>query len=266
MSGREILDQALAGRRLDDVFILDCHGHLDMWKAMAGLPCDAEAIIESMDRVGIDMLCINKWNCPDVVQANTDIGDAIRKYPKRFVGYAATQPCLGKDATLHELHRCFDELGCTGIKIHYGYETLPMRDRWSLADFQVTMNAIYEFAAERECSLLCHWDVPVDVIQRYPSAKFILAHALAFRQSADLYGPYPNAYFDTAASLTLRGNLDYFMHKVGVDRILYGSDMPFSNPAYRLGQIVGTRVEDRHLRQILGGNMARILNISGRQG
>ena len=260
MSARQILDHALHGRRLDDVFILDCHGHLDMWKAMAGFPGDAETLIENMDRIGINMLCINKWNCPDVFQANTDVGKAVRNYPERFVGFATTQPCLGKEATLAELHRCFDELGCVGINIHDGYETLPLRDRWNLAEFQVTMHAICEFAAERGCSLLCHWAVPIEFIQQYPDARFILAHALAFRQYADIYHPYANAYFDTAATTNLRGNLDYFIHIVGAERILYGSDMPYSNPAYRLGQVIGTRVDDRQLRQILGGNMARVLN------
>ena len=261
MSERRILDAALAGQTLDDVFIIDCHGHLDHWKPMSGMACDVDSMIADMDRVGIDMLCINKWNCPDIFQGNTDVANAMRKYPGRFVAYAATQPCLGKQVTLDELKRCFDELGFSGIKIHNAYELLPMRDMWHLPEFQEVMDVIWEFAAERKCSLLCHWSVPEAVVKRYPEAQFIMAHALGVLQYAHIYAPYPNAYFDTAASTNLRGNLEYFIDKVGAQRVLYGSDMPFANPAYRLGQVVGTRVPDDPMRKILGENMARLLKL-----
>jgi len=261
MSEYTILKDTLAGKKLNTTFIMDCHGHLDMWKAVAGLPCDAESMIDIMDRIGIDMLCINKWNCPDTRTANTDVGAAVKKYPDRFIGFAATQPALGKQATLDELARSFDELGCRGIKVHNGYETLPMRDQWDLLEFRQVVESIWEFAARRKCPLLCHWGVPVEVIQRYPEAQFIIAHSLGVREYAHRYGPYPNAYFDTASSMTLSGNVEYFINTVGVDRILYGSDMPYANPAYRLGQVVGSHVPDEPLRKILGLNLARILNI-----
>lgn len=261
MSTHTILAKALAGQPLNDVFVLDCHGHLDTWKVAAGIRSDAEAMIEIMDRIGIDMLCINKWNCPDTRVANTDVGAVLKKYPDRFIGFAATQPALGRQATLDELTRCFDELGCRGIKVHNAYEMLPMRDQWSLPEFWQVVEAIWEFAARRKCPLLCHWGVPVEVVQRYPDAQFIIAHSLGARDRAHKYGPYPNVYFDTASTMTLRGNLEYYINTVGADRILYGSDMPYANPACRLGQIVGTRVPDEPMRKILGQNLARLLNI-----
>lgn len=259
MNNHRILNQALNGQTLRDVLVFDCHGHLDPWMPLSGMRMDAEWLIARMDRIGIARLCINKFNCPDVVQGNTDVGVALRKHPGRFAGFAATQPCLGKSAVVDELKRCFDELGHIGVKISNAYETLPLRGMWGLPEFNDAMEAIWEFAAGRKCALLCHWKVPVEVIRRYPDAKFILAHALSVREYATLYGPYPNAYFDTAASSTLRGNLEYFIQRVGEDRILYGSDMPVANPACRLGQIVGTRVPDGTLRKILGENLARLL-------
>ena len=261
MTERRILDAALLGRTLDDEFVVDCHGHIDHWKLMSGIDCDVDSMIADMDRVGIDVLCINKWNCPDIFQSNTDVANALKKYPGRFVAYATTQPCLGKQATLDELKRCFDELGFSGIKIHNAYETLPMRDMWYLPEFQEAMDVIWSFAADRRCSLLCHWLVPEEVLKRYPEAQFIIAHSLGIPHYANTYAPYPNAYFDTAASTNLRGNLEHFVALVGAERILYGSDMPYANPAYRLGQVVGTRVPDADIRKIIGGNMARLLNL-----
>ncbi len=261
MSEHGILDKALNGWELDDVFVFDCHAHLDAWGPVSEMRSDATSMIEVMDRIGIDMACINKWNCPDVYAANTNVGAALKKYPDRFIGFAAAQPTLGKQVNLAELTRSFDELGCRGVKVCNAWETLPMRDQWNFPEFRQVVEAIWEFAASRKCPLLCHWGVPVEVIRRYPEANFILAHSLGEREYADTYGPYPNAYFDTASSLTLRGNMEYFIRNVGVDRILYGSDMLFANPAYRLGQVVGTRVSNEQLRKILGRNLANLLNI-----
>jgi len=257
----EILEQALNGVPLRDVFIVDCHGHLDLWKPNINVAADIDGIIRSMDCVGIDMVCLNKWNCPDLKQANDDVGAAIRKHPDRIVGFAASSPSFGTNWVRDELKRCFEELGCTGMKVHNAYERLPMRDQSGTREYREALEATWEFADERACPVLCHGFLSPDVAGRYPRAKFIAAHACGQRGTADTYADYPNVYFDTACSGTGRGNVEYFAKRVGAERVLYGSDLPYANPAYRIGQVIGTRVGDDDLRKILGGNMARLLGL-----
>ena len=259
MSTDTILKQALSGRVLSDIKIIDDHGHLDLWKAWFPFGSQAEAMVAQMDRIGIDQLCINKWNCPDIELANRDVAQALKTYPDRFIGFAATAPCLGREKNTAELTRCFDEWGFRGIKVHEGYERLAFRDQWSLPEYRDAMEAIWEFASARRCPVLCHGFLTPDIAKRYPEANFLLAHACGERSFANLYREYPNVYFDTANSVTLHGNIEYFIKTVGCERICYGSDMPFANPAYRLGQVVGADIDDEQLRKILGGNFAKVL-------
>jgi hypothetical protein len=47
--------------------------------------------------------------------------------------------------------------------------------------------------------------------------------------------------------------------KVGADKILFGSDMPFVNANAQIGKILYARISDEDKRKILGLNMANIL-------
>lgn len=261
MNDYKILANALSGERLSDVLIVDCHGHLDFWKAAFPYKVGIEDIIEKMDIIGIDVACLNKWNCPDIRLANNDVGKAIKRYPERIVGFASTGTCLGREKTLDELKRCFDDLGFKGIKVHAAYDRLPLRDQYNLPEYQQTLDAIWTFAAERHCPVLCHGFLTPEIAKRYPEAIFIMAHACGERVVVWQYAGCKNVYFDTASSGTLRGNIEYFVKNAGAERVLYGSDLPYADPAYRIGQVIGTRVKDEQLKKILGENMAKILDI-----
>lgn len=263
----DILNQALNGEGLQDTFVVDCHGHLDDWKGAINVDVDIDSIIRRMDRIGIDVACVNKWNCPEIRRANDDVAAAIRKYPDRIVGFAANTPSMGREKTRAELKRCFEELGFKGVKVHNAYESsFPMRDQFRTHEYADALEAIWEFADEQACPVLCHGYLTPDVARRYPRATFIAAHACGSRATADMYAEFANVVFDTASSNTGRGNVEYFIRRVGVDRILYGSDLPYADPAYRIGQVIGTRVSDEELRKILGANMASLLGLERSAG
>ena len=257
----EILKQALNGSTLRDTFIVDCHGHLDEWKATVNTDVDIDSMICRMDRIGIDVACVNKWNCPDIRRANDDVAAAIAKYPDRIAGFAANTPSMGRQQTRDELKRCFEELGFKGVKVHNGYEALPGRDQVSTHEYADALEAIWEFVDEQACPVLCHGFLTPDTARQYPHGKFIAAHACGQRGTADNYADCPNVYFDTATSSLGRGNIEYFVKRVGVERVLYGSDLPYANPAYRIGQVIGTRLTDEDLKSVLGANMAGLLGM-----
>lgn len=261
MSEYGIMQRALRGERLDDVFIIDAHGHLDYWKIASNLRVDAAAIVAAMDRLGVDLACINKWNCPDIQRGNDDVGRALRDYPGRFAGFVATAPALGPEANRAELRRCFDELGFQGVKVHNAYETLPFRDTAALRVSTAGLEAIWEFCHGRKCPVLCHGFLTPAYARAYPEARFLAAHAGGCRHYTEHFEGCENVYFDTAASTTLAGTIEHFVAEGWEDRVVYGSDLPYAGQPYRFGQVVTARVPDSIMRKILGGNMARALGL-----
>lgn len=86
--------RALAGEKFSDVFIVDCHAHLNFWKAAFPWKVELDGVMEIRERIGIDIACINEGNCPDIRLANDDVGKAIQKHPERLAGFVTTSPSL----------------------------------------------------------------------------------------------------------------------------------------------------------------------------
>ena len=71
--------------------IIDIHSHIgDPWYAYWKQNVDVEDHLVSMDKWGIDKRCVSWWqahNAPD--KGNKAIAEVVRKYPDRFLGFAA---------------------------------------------------------------------------------------------------------------------------------------------------------------------------------
>ena len=65
-----------------------------------------------------------------------------------------------------------------------------------------------------------------------------------------------NVYFDTA--LANRDTIFKFVKEIGADRILFGSDIPFSTMQAELGKILDLDIPDEEKALILSGNWKRL--------
>ena len=142
---------------------------------------NVENHIRFMDEAGIDMamLTTNQVKTLDQMKRwNDRCAEVVRKYPKRYVGFASVPPTGGKPA-LEELERAVKVLGLKGVHIwtHDGGANLDSRVMWPF----------YEKVSEL--------DIPVDV--------HILGEVPGFDA---LHAPYALYYvvtreFDMAASV-----------------------------------------------------------------
>ena len=53
--------------------------------------------------------------------------------------------------------------------------------------------------------------------------------------------------------------LERFVKEVGADKVLFGSDIPFLEPAAEIAKIVYARISESDKKKILGLNMKRLL-------
>ena len=101
--------------------------------------------------------------------------------------------------------------------------------------------------------------------EKYPEAKFITAHSATSWQMVDEAaaetGAHDNLYFDVAGSILLYGCLEEMVERLGVGKILFGTDNPFIDPRPGLGRLLMARISDDDKRQILGLNAKRIFGL-----
>ncbi len=111
-----------------------------------------------------------------------------------------------------------------------------------------------------------------EVLEKFPRLKVILAHMGRgyLQETLDLAGKYPNVYFDTSVIISGVAGESYFkdsgeavafFRKVGISRILFGTDWPWLDPVLCVEQIKGLGLREEEQRRILGENAAEIFGL-----
>ncbi len=245
----------------DAVRIVDCHGHLGYFSATKIVPTDADAMIRAMDRVGVEKVCISSFLSigPDCRAGNDVVAEAVRKHPKRFIGYGVINPNRSQEIDA-ELRRCFEHLGMQAIKLHPATHQSPIDGS--------AFKAVFEFAASKGLPILSHeWGSP-EFLNRlsseHPKISFIIAH-MGFWNGrgdfayADVVTGHDNVYVDLAYSNVFYQALERLVAMIGATKILFGSDFPLHDLSYQLGRVVFARLSSEEKQMILGLNMLRIL-------
>lgn len=257
-----IRELALRGEPITDTFIVNDHSHLGMYYGFAQPAPDADSLVRTMDRVGIDQSCVfpSLAITADMREGNDLSLDAARQHPDRILAYAVPDPNLEKQVR-DELQRCIDA-GARGFKFHTSLHDYPFGGPAYVPAF--------ELADKHRLPLISHGvdspDVLRGIARAYPNAHFIVAHAGAGRKHPEMDRTYdvaieePNVYLDTAGSVAHYGIFEQLVKHVGAERILYGDDFPWMCPTHQIGRILLAPITDDEKKQILGGTMQRLLS------
>ena len=111
----------------------------------------------------------------------------------------------------------------------------------------------------REMSQVRHYEAP---LANFPEVTFFLGHAgaLQYREAIELSKRYPNAVLDLSCQ-GLPATRE-ILEKADHDRLVFGSDWPFYNPAIGIAKVLIATDGDTGLcRKILYDNAARILRL-----
>ena len=261
-------EKLLGGLPIAECRVIDNHNHLGRWQGFH-VPGDGtiDQMIRSMDKLGIDQCFVTAHASigPDYIYGNNMVRDAIDKYPDRVLGYVTINPNYPEDME-HEMDRCFAHKGFRGIKLHPSCHSRAI-------DYPA-YRPVYERAEREGLPILIHvWGsgevAEVDHLSaEYPNIRFLMGHAGAdaegMRYAMDLINKRDNVYGDTALSTALQGNIEWFVREATTKRILLGSDMPFYDPTHTVARIIMGDFSDEIKFDILGGNMARILDKTDR--
>lgn len=242
--------------------IIDAHGHLGYYRLFNIPDSSAAAIVEKMNRVGIEKSCISSLAGLDLdyVYGNNMVADAVKQFGDRFLGYANINPFEQEDI-LPELERCFDKLNMTAIKIHPDLNECSAESKLFIP--------VYEFAHERKLIIMSHtWGVPgnlTKIASKYYNAKFIQAHygsAWDGNQHIDIMEEVKsldNAWLDTAGTSSFFGAFEKTVEYMGEDKILFGTDFPFLDACQQIGNVVFSDIDEEAKIKILRTNFLKLI-------
>jgi len=260
MKTGELLSQALAGRPLSGGPLIDFHVHLERWGQLH-YPLADDGLIAKMDRVGVDVACVNGVLHLVTSEGNDAVASFMKRHPGRVVGFAALNPF--QHGMVDELKRCAEQLGFRGIKLH----TMVGQDhrlRWSCnpREASAEWGAVFDLAAELRMPILYHGVVTEDDLRRHPATTFVMAHGLCGingEPAKRRFAAYPNLRLETCLTQNTLWEAEETVRIFGARRILWGSDAPLSDFAHRLGIVLDLDMTEEDKRAILGGNARELL-------
>lgn len=249
-----------ASAELGEAPWFDAHTHIGQ-NDPDGQKATAEEIVAGLDAAGHQRALTFAMHEPDGYHEANDVAIAAAAASGgRLIALARVAP-TSEDA-FAEAERCL-AAGARGFKLH------PRSDEFALT--HPVVEQVVALAAAQRLPVLFHagrgipqlGSAAVDLAERYPEARLILAHAGVsdLGTLAEPAARLPNLFFDT--SWWHPSDLLQLFSTVPPARILYASDMPygpgmFSGFAFlRAAAAVG--LERDVIREMAGGQLGRIL-------
>lgn len=258
----DYLETLLSGRPVSGLHIVDSHDHLGPWSNFrVSQRGSIESLVRRCDQIGIDRVTLTAHASigPDMRRGNDLVLDAVTRFPQRAAGYVTVKPC-GEEEMLEELRFFFGKRGFVGVKLHPDLHGRQVADP--------VYDPAYAFADARRLPVLIHtWGarnvLDIDALAaRYKNASFIVAHLGGAPDALDTalqtIARRDNVFGDTALSAAPMGNIDYAISKIGAEKLLFGTDMPFYDPCFTLARVLAAGLTQRELQCVLGGNFTRL--------
>ncbi len=252
----------------------------------------ADVLVKRLDKYGFGMSMImpNPLDTlTKIEEPNNIILEAIKDYPKHFVGFCCVNPFFKRKA-VKEIERCIN-LGFKGIG-----EIVPDMFQGS-ADFATLYKALSTLMRS-----IRHFDVPIlfhvgdtdyarpreieQIISEFPERTIIMGHMGSMKHMLDdvisVAKRHENVYLDTAFAFLDRETIDpdkddpttwspspdshllirKAISEIGPERIIFGS-VSFNDEEMEreLKKIEAINLTAKEKRLIMGDNLARILKL-----
>jgi predicted TIM-barrel fold metal-dependent hydrolase len=130
---------------------------------------------------------------------------------------------------------------------------------------------MFEYAREHSTPILSHsWAGDAQggvsllgrLSEQMPNVAFLIGHAASswsmIDEACEEAKRRENVFLDLTGSPLLYQALETMVARAGADRVLFGTDIPFIDPAPGLGRVLMSRLSDDDKRKVLGLNARRL--------
>ncbi|MBI5679902.1 MAG: amidohydrolase [Methanobacterium sp.] len=273
--------------------IIDAHVHLHpteevgkMVVEMIGMPYYSygtpDDYLNDMETARIDKAVIVSFAPDNQIKNNNFWTVAITKSGKNkpakypdFIPFISVSPTMKGRSMIEELEHKY-KWGMKGLKIH------PVAQGFAPDDER--MFPVFEWLIKHDLPITAHSGINIDgkskfgeperwisVLEEFNDLKLILAHMGGgqWDKAIEIADKFPQVMFDTAISISYINSpttLDDeeakdLIRTIGSDRILFGSDYPWINPAKDIERIRGLDISDDDKKFILGENAAKLFHL-----
>ncbi len=246
-----------------DCPVYDMHGHMGEHGAIT-FPCaDTAAMLRHLERINGKLLFCHHWALYSPEFDNASCVEIVRRHPDRLRAYMAVNPThpdlLRRDLELYDSWKPW----MVGFKLLADFHKVKLSD-------PAYAPALERANAEKAMVLLHTWGgSPYDgaeevrkVVARYPDIIYLLGHAFNNRwdEAMQIVRDFPeNVYLELTSIPGTAGVVEKFVNAIGSERLLFGTDLPWFDEYQAVGGIIGARIGDDAMRDILYRNAQKLL-------
>jgi uncharacterized protein len=245
---------------------VDVHAHLGPADRPGRDDGRLGALLTAMDATGIDHACVfaSAGRGSDYPAETELIAEAAGRTGGRVVPFARVHPFWRQQAVADL--RAAVASGARGLKLH------PFMDGAFMANDPELVHPLLRVAAESGLVVLVHsgwsWNsapgLVASLAHSFPEVPIIVGHAGRYgwhREAAAVGAELANLHYDVAG-LAVPGAIEELARLVGPERILFGTDHPYSPIGFELEKLLRwVRLPWPSLAMIVGGNAARLLGL-----
>lgn len=270
----QIAEKILAGEPLDDITVIDVHGHAlhdhNNWYCKD--ITDQGGLIQQMDRVGVDIVWASSFlsilnECP---AGNALMKKTVENSNGRIKGYFVVNGNF-PDELEEEVYRYKDIPDFLGAKFYSGIGLDGPNPNIALD--HPGLDKVYELAAKYNFALLVHtWGsdgYPAApnrfrrALERYPELKLIVGHSggdwYGHQETLSLMRDYPNVYWDVTGTEFGHIWIKDLVRLADPKRILFGSDVGSMDNRHYIGAVGLADIDVEIKKDILGRNAMRLM-------
>ncbi len=247
--------------------IIEFHAHIGESKVFGKGFVGAKTLVEMMDQNKIDKAVLIPTASPPKPRYYEDVVDALKEFPDRFYGFFLANP--KEENVCDMLDMVVNKYGFLGVKLHPTFLGFA-------ADDHDLVYPIVEKAKELKICVMIHsdpsiyatpWQVGL-LAMDFPDVPVVMAHMgfidIIYNDAAiNMAKRAPNLYLETCG-VSAESKVTAAVREIGASRVLYGSDMPFHNPAFDMARIEYADISEEEKKLIMGENAKRLLDSLGK--
>lgn len=235
---------------------IDAHTHIGDFGSWANLACDPGDLLRSMRLYGVERSALF-YTDNDLVKR------AVEAHPKKLAGFVWPDPRRSDARKL--VRKALTDWGFKGVKLHpLIHAFLPNDD---------SVYPIMEEARVANVPVLIHsghppfslpWSIG-ELAENFKDVKIVMlhmghGHGVYIKAAIDTARRYDNIYLETSG-MPMQTKIKEAVETLGDERVMYGSDFPFHDPAVEIARITASGLSKAQLEKVFYSNAKRLLRI-----
>ena len=236
--------------------IIDSHTHWGPSITLMGVNITTEELLSQGQQSGVEKIVVFPF--PSTAIADEQINETLLKECQKveqFIPYYYIP---------EDLRPIPYERGFFGGKWHWVRGVQDTASNYEVLE-DPDLNEFIEQSEQIDLPIVFEEDLSFTEIfvKKTKSLKLIIPHMGLLGGDPldflDTFAQYPNVYFDT--SLSGFSTITSFVNKIGPERILFGSDIPFGTMKTELQKVLSLPISDDKKELLLSKNLKRLIGL-----